>query len=104
MTRATMSGVPPAACGTIILTGREGQLCALAMLGVRATAASSERNAQRMVLSCESPEHRHASIPRCDRRMNEAHRNLAGGIRRVARGRGRARSISVEADPPDRSL
>src|SRR5260221_100507 len=39
MTRATMSGRPPAACGTIILTGREGQLCAVAKAGLRTRAA-----------------------------------------------------------------
>jgi len=43
MTRAAMSGVPPAACGTIILTGREGQFCALATSGVSTRAAISGR-------------------------------------------------------------
>src|SRR5882762_1920318 len=103
MTRATMSGRPPAACGTIILTGREGQLCALA-ISVRTRAASSERNAQRMILSVKA---RNIAML--------AFRGALGEFPERSRPRRRARSLAPcngnararlprEADPPHRSL
>jgi hypothetical protein len=42
ITRATMSGIPPAAWGTMILTGREGHVCAAAAVANEAAASSRE--------------------------------------------------------------